>query len=175
MPIPDPRSSPVPLAVWLCGQDGDDPDTVRAAVCGHAVDRFTAPGARVLLLSGSPELARAVTVEARLLARPVTATARSGAALALHLPRRSPTLRGLHRTAGRALVALVPGGLFVTTAQPPATTLGDVVRSVEATGLAFVQHVVALRARIAGGSLGPVRRGREHLDVLVFRRAEASR
>jgi hypothetical protein len=87
-----------------------------------------------------------------------------------------------------ARLALRPGGLLVTVTMParasdggPATRLGDLVTTARAAGFSYIQHNVALRARMVGDQLQPYHReqhddslGRRvrhrvvHADVLVF-------
>ena len=173
--MPNDNATPIPEAIWLCGQQGDDADAVRAAICDRALDSYTAPGAHVLLIPADPLLVRTVHAQSRSIAAAGrTVTARTRPALAFHTPRQRLKPSSLRHVARDVFSALRAGGLLVTTARlTDDAGLGRVVSLVENTGLMYLQHVVAIRVPLIDDALVSRRRDRrDHIDVLVFRKPE---
>jgi hypothetical protein len=192
-------AEPVPMAVWLCLPPTGPPEV---GVCPPLLAQrllavFTAPGAVVLAAgAGSPVVAQ---VAGRLDRRAVldhawaTSTcpplATERAALTVLTP---PAVTTDPAHYARWSHALVPAGIIAVVAPaghgPDASLPGRIVAAATAAGLGYLQHVIAVTARLNGDRLLPApsteqlartRAARAvglgvhlpaHTDVLIFTR-----
>ena len=169
----DPTRPPVPAAVWLCGQAGTDPGSVRGELLRAAFAAYAPPGAVVAITPPDRSLDLVVAAGG---CRP-TALPRSGRRgrrlhLVVHLPRGRAALRPAVDVLRLAAPALTDGGV-VALALPGATPglLPRLVVDAASVGLTYLQHVVAITATVAEGDIAatPTRRRPCHVDVAVFR------
>lgn len=182
---------PVPLATWRTPRDrAAGPHQVPVALAARLCAAYSHPGEPIIDVIGEPAVAAAAGAYGR---HHIPATVHDLAHLlavaqpiaALVLLRWPPTDPTSHTvtvervTAGAALL-LRPGGCLAVIANPTAGpgNLATIIGAATATGLRYLQHVIAIDADIIDDHLHtdtvpvpPARHARAHHDVLVFNHA----
>ncbi|MCP2323665.1 hypothetical protein HDA40_002172 [Hamadaea flava] len=187
---------PVPLATWRTPRDpAAGPHQVPAALAARLCAAYSRPGEPIVDAIGEPAVAAAAAAYGRhhipatiydlahllAVAQPITAL------VLLRWPPANPTpaTATVDRVTSGAALLLRPGGCLAVLADPQAgpANLATIIGAATATGVRYLQHVIAIDADIIGDHLqtdtaevvAPARHARAHRDVLVFVRDGDSR